>query len=329
MLDLSILVPIYKVEKYIRPFFESIFQQNLREDRYEIIVVNDGTPDRSMEVVADLLAQHDNITIINQENQGLSVARNTALARATGEYVLMLDSDDLLIAGSLPMILEKALNSEVDVVMADFLRMSDEELSMPFQIPAQDVIEWNEKTGKQIFLEELTPKECYVWRSLFRRRFLQEKHLHFVPGIYYQDVPFTHESYLRADRCLRTNKLMVIHRKWVGSVQSRFTLRHARDFSIAIGKTWDLRKLRASGPAETKKLQDDVFASFHNLISNTLRDIHGFSNRLRVMSYLSENAPNLRFTNGKAQQFISLLYSISPHLLIIVWSLRQKTHHRA
>ena len=63
MLDLSILVPVYKVEKYILPFFESIFQQGLSDDRYEIIVVNDGTPDRSMEVVADLLEEHDNITI--------------------------------------------------------------------------------------------------------------------------------------------------------------------------------------------------------------------------------------------------------------------------
>ncbi|MBR3454584.1 MAG: glycosyltransferase [Bacteroidaceae bacterium] len=329
MFDLSILVPIYKVEKYIRPCFESIFQQGLSDDRYEIIVVNDGTPDRSMEVVADLLEEHDNITIINQKNQGLSVARNVALARAAGKYVLMLDSDDLLIEGSLSLILEKAINSEVDVVMADFLKMSDEELSMPFHIPFQDDIEWKEKTGKQFFLEELNPKECYVWRSLFRRSFLQEKHLLFVPGIYYQDVPFTHESYLLASKCLRTNKLMVIHRKWDGSVQSRFTLRHARDFSIAIGKTWELRKLRESGPEEIKKLQDDLFVSFHNIIRNTLRDIHGFSNRMRVMNHLSENAPNLRFTNGKAQQFISLLYSISPHLLIIIWSLRQKTHHHA
>ena len=329
MIELSILVPVYMVETCIRPFFESIFQQGLSDDRYEIIVVNDGTPDRSMEVVADLLEQHNNITIIHQENQGLSVARNVALARATGEYVLMLDSDDLLIAGSLPMILEKAIHSGVDVVMTDFLRMSDEELSKPLHLPIQDDIEWKEKSGKQFFLEELNPKECYVWRSFYRREFLESHHIQFIPGIYYQDVPFTHECYLRVDRCLRTNILMAIHRIWNGSVQSRFTLRHARDFSIAIGKTWELRKLRESGSEETKKLQDDIFASFHNLISNTLRDIHGFSNRMKVMNYLQENAPNLRFTNGKVQQFISLLYSISPHLLIIVWSLRQKMRHRA
>ena len=259
----------------------------------------------------------------------MSVARNVALARAAGKYVLMLDSDDLLIEGSLSLILEKAINSEVDIVMADFLKMEEEELSMPFHIPVLEDVEWKEKTGKQFFVEELNPRECYVWRSVYRREFLQSHQIQFVPGIYYQDISFTHECYLRVDRCLRTNILMAIHRIWNCSVQSRFTLRHARDFSIAIGKTWELRKLRESGSEETKKLQDDLFASFYNLISNALRDIHGFSNRMKVMNYLQENAPNLRFTNGKVQQFISLLYSISPHLLIIVWYLRQKIRHRA
>lgn len=133
---LSIIVPVYKVEKYIRPCFESIFQQGLSDDIYEIIVVNDGTPDHSMEVVADLLEQHNNITIINQENQGLSVARNTTLACAIGEYILMLDSDDLLVDNSLPLILEKAINSKADIVMADFLKMEEEELRKPIHLPA-------------------------------------------------------------------------------------------------------------------------------------------------------------------------------------------------
>ena len=118
----------------------------------------------------------------------MSVARNVALARAAGKYVLMLDSDDLLIEGSLSLILEKAINSEVDIVMADFLKMEEEELSMPFHIPVLEDVEWKEKTGKQFFVEELNPRECYVWRSVYRREFLQSHQIQFVPGIYYQDI---------------------------------------------------------------------------------------------------------------------------------------------
>ena len=71
-MDLSIIVPVYKVEKYIHTCIESIYKQGLDEDSFEVIIVNDGTPDRSMEMITDIIAAHQNIVVINQENQGLS-----------------------------------------------------------------------------------------------------------------------------------------------------------------------------------------------------------------------------------------------------------------
>ena len=128
MKRLSVIVPIYNVEKYIRPCLESIFRQGLDEDNYEIILINDGTKDRSMDVIQDIIACHSNITVIEQENQGLSVVRNHGIARATGEYIIMPDSDDLLIDNSLPRLIEIALSTKADLVVADFLEMSDEEI---------------------------------------------------------------------------------------------------------------------------------------------------------------------------------------------------------
>ena len=119
--QLSIIVPVYNVERYIRPCMESIFRQGLNDDDYEVIIVNDGTQDRSMEVIQDIISQHNNVTVINQENQSLSVARNNGIAVAKGEYILMPDSDDLLIENSLGVLLEKALESKADLVVADFL----------------------------------------------------------------------------------------------------------------------------------------------------------------------------------------------------------------
>ena len=69
-MDLSIIVPIYNVEKYVRTCIESIYRQGLEEKKFEVILVNDGTKDHSMEMIADIISQHDNITVINQENQG-------------------------------------------------------------------------------------------------------------------------------------------------------------------------------------------------------------------------------------------------------------------
>lgn len=83
-LQLSIIVTVYNVEKYIRACMESIFKQGLDEKTFEVIIVNDGTQDRSMEVIQDFIEQHKNITVINQENQGLSMARNNGMAIARG-----------------------------------------------------------------------------------------------------------------------------------------------------------------------------------------------------------------------------------------------------
>ena len=128
MIPLSIIVPVYNVEKYIRPCIESIFRQGLDEDCFEVIIINDGTKDKSMEAIADIISQHQNITVIHQENQGLSVVRNNGIAVAKGEYILMPDSDDLLIDHSLPKLLEAALYTKADLVVADFLEMKDEEI---------------------------------------------------------------------------------------------------------------------------------------------------------------------------------------------------------
>ena len=93
MIKLSIIVPIYNVEKYIRTCIESIFNQGLSDDNFELILVNDGTPDKSMEVISDIIQNHNNVQIINQPNQGPSIARNKGIQKATGKYLYFIDSD--------------------------------------------------------------------------------------------------------------------------------------------------------------------------------------------------------------------------------------------
>jgi len=82
-MKLSIIVPVFNVEDYIRPCLESILRQGLSDDYYEIIIVNDGTTDRSMEVITDMIEAQHNIQVIEQENQGVSIARNRGLQKAS------------------------------------------------------------------------------------------------------------------------------------------------------------------------------------------------------------------------------------------------------
>ena len=311
--QLSIIVPVYNVEKYIHACMESIFRQGMDDKVFEVIIVNDGTQDRSMEVIQDIISQHDNITVINQENLSLSVARNNGIAVAKGEYILMPDSDDLLIDNSLSILLEKALESKADLVVADFLEMTDEEIKRLDNV-AQKYLKVKEKTGEQMFLEDLNPRQCYVWRTLYRKAFIQENNLTFIPGVRYQDVPFTHECYLRAKKCLRVSRLLNVYRKGHASATYSFNKKKAHDLITVIAGTWKLRKIEGLSPAVLLKLEDDVFTSFSLLIYFMLYGMKDAKERQEVFQDLNNTVPDLNFSNGRKQKMTWFLYKHSPKL---------------
>lgn len=321
MTSLSIIIPVYQVEPFIRPCLQSVYSQDLEDDTFEVILVNDGTVDNSMEVIEAIMAQHRNITVINQPNQGLSVARNNGIAAAKGTYILMPDSDDLLVEHSVRPLLEKALATKADLVVADFAMVNHQEI-LGGNIPTNEADTeplFVEKSGQQLFMEDLMPNQYYVWRTLFRREFITSQHITFYPGIVFQDIPFTHECYLRAGRCLRTHWLMNIYRRGHYSVSSpdTFNMRKAHDFCIAIRQTWRLREMgEVMSPQLRNKLTDEVFISYENLFRRALYATKGYSNKVAIMSLLRQEVPDLRFTHGKKQRIHTLLLRLSPHLSI-------------
>jgi glycosyltransferase involved in cell wall biosynthesis len=318
-MDLSIIVPVYNVEKYIRACMESIFKQGLDNDRFEIIIVNDGTKDRSMEVIADIIEKHQNITVINQKNQGLSVARNNGIAVAKGEYIFMPDPDDMLIDNSLSVLLDLAINNQADLVVADFLEMHDEEINLFINRKdlTEEPITVKVKTGEELFLQDLNPYQCYVWRTLFRRVFLNEKKLSFEPGIFYQDVLFTHECYLKANKCLRVSKLLNIYRlQRNGAATASFSKKKAKDYCIVISKTWKLTYIQGISHAALNKIKDDMYITFSLLIYSILHSIKSPSDQLEIIRFLNRMVPDIWFTNGIKQRFESFLLKKCPSLYL-------------
>lgn len=328
-MDLSIIIPVYNVERYIRSCIESIFKQGLNENRFEVIIVNDGTQDQSMDMISDIIKQHNNIFVINQENQGLSVARNNGISAAKGEYILMPDSDDLLIENSLHPLLEKALESQADLIVADFLSMTDEEIkNTNTSLIQKKKCNYIEKTGEELFLQDLNPYQCYVWRTLFRRVFLISNNLTFVPGIYIQDMPFTHECYLKANKCIRASWLLNIYRKGHESATYSFNKKKTKDFCIAIAKTWELTQKEGLSINIQNKLREDVYTSFSTVIWIIVHKIEKASDRIAIINFLKQQAPDLWFKNGTKQILKSFLYRYQPHLFIFLQYIITKIFQR-
>lgn len=105
---LSIIIPIYNVEKYLSECLDSLLNQNIDPSEYEIICINDGSTDRSLEIMEAYRARYSQIIVIDKKNAGVSAARNDGLRRAVGRYVWFVDSDDLIVHNCLVRLLEIA-----------------------------------------------------------------------------------------------------------------------------------------------------------------------------------------------------------------------------
>ena len=323
-MDLSIVIPVFQVEKYIRSCIESIFQQGLDEGCYEVIIVDDGTKDRSMDVIADIIEQHTNITVIHQENQGLSVARNVGIAHAKGEYILRPDSDDLLIENSLPVLLKKALNTKADMIRANFLIMSNQEIEDQCQSPTLPQPEFIEKEGWTLLRDDIKLYQFYVWNTLFRRSFLQDNNILFIPGIAFQDVPFIHECCVKSKKAIKTTCLLNIYRRGHDSVSSlqMFTKKKGLDFCIAIAATWELTHDKTLLPEASQCVKKNVYYLKFNLLYRLLHHIDRMDDRVEVLNYLYQLAPDLQFTDTIAQRTGRYLAHKAPRIYFHMLSLR-------
>lgn len=117
---LSIIVPAYKVADFIEKCIRSLEDQDISRSEYEIIVTNDGSPDYCKEIVENLQQEFSNLVLINQENQGVSMARNNAIAIAKGAYILPIDPDDYVVPNTFKHFLTKAETNELDILYLGF-----------------------------------------------------------------------------------------------------------------------------------------------------------------------------------------------------------------
>jgi len=319
-IDLSIIIPVYNVEKYLRSCLISILRQGLNEERYEIILIDDGTPDNSFGVIEDLTNQNAHIHVFHQSNRGPSAARNLGVKNAKGKYILYVDSDDLLIENRLPLLLDIAINSQADLVVGDYVVQSEEETT-PIIIKENKSFNTIIKTGEELFLEDLDPHECYIWRTLYRKDYLNNTGLAFCEGISFEDIPYLQECYIKAGKCIRTDYPFYIYRRRHNTLSSAINTTTVLDINRVIEKVWKLTLSDDVTSKEVDRLKDNLFITFSlNMwyISN-IKDI--FKARKEVINDLKNRVPDLKFTKGLKQRFVTFCYKNLPQTYLKVRSI--------
>ena len=219
-MKLSIIIPIYNVEQYIEHCIKSILSQRADSDIVEIILVNDGTPDRSMEVANEIISKEKNVKIINQKNQGLSAARNAGLNVANGEYVWFVDSDDWLLPNALDDVIEAIAEYPTADVLSTILLDYIEDTKETYQEYYPKVFDLSGKT----YLK-LRYKQGASQRFIFKKQFLVKNNLTFSPNILHEDGLLGYKMLYLAEKVIILEKPVYVYRKRSGSIMTSITIK--------------------------------------------------------------------------------------------------------
>ena len=177
---ISVIVPVYNVETYLEECLDSI--QNQTYTDFEVLLVNDGSTDRSKAICERYCKENRRFHLLNQENQGLSAARNTGVAASRGEFIVFVDSDDMILANYLETLMHY-MREDVDIVESQFTVSNEEFLAKSFKEPSI-LFEGNSQEAVKIFTKHVLNVNAVT--KLYRRSIVEA--VPYIDGVIFEDV---------------------------------------------------------------------------------------------------------------------------------------------
>lgn len=228
MRSVSVIIPVYNMEKYIRSCLDSVFNQTL--ENIEVICIDDGSTDMTLEILDEYQKKHDNLLVRHQERKGAGPARNWGLQLASGEYIAFMDSDDYYPADDvLENLYKEGMNNEASIVGGNILKDLDD------KVPSYDGNHPKfELTGRIATIQEYQNPYGYQ-RFIFRRRLLEDNKIVFPDLVRHQDPPFLLEAMITAGKICQINKPVYVFRifdKKVDFLSKRVVLDIMRGYLI-------------------------------------------------------------------------------------------------
>ena len=234
---ISIIIPIYNVEKYLKRCIDSIVNQTYKNT--EIILVNDGSPDNCGKI-CDAYAKNDSrIKVIHKENGGLSSARNAALDIASGEYIMFVDSDDWIYENSLEQ-LNEYIDMDYDIInfKFSFVKENSKEL-----IETHNGIKDSYECDLITYIDKLFSGELnfFIWNKLYKKSLFDE--VRFPEGRNYEDLATIYKLYFNAKSIIVTDYTLYYY--WLGnsnSITSNSTVKNMTDYLLSTKEIYEVNK---------------------------------------------------------------------------------------
>lgn len=221
-MDLSFIIPTYNTVHLLPRCLDSIYNQDIPEDRFEVIVVNDGSTDNTETICENYKRRHQNLIYLKQKNQGQGAARNKGLDRARGEFVMFVDSDDALMTNSISNFSALAMQNKVEICVSN-IKFYDAAGNCHV---SEEIIGADNRsllTGEDVLVSHngLIGTAC---AKLFKREFLKTHHLYFSIGIVHEDVEFMARAYSFANKIIATTFTTYIYYWNIGSTDHTLSL---------------------------------------------------------------------------------------------------------
>lgn len=251
-MKISIIIPVFNTEKYVKRCLDSCVQQDLCTDDYEIIVINDGSTDNSLAIIEEIAKDYSNIIISSQNNSGLSEARNSGLHIARGDYIVFLDSDDWLENNCLRRIIGLCYSNNLDLLRLAAANVKEGVITRRYNLK-ENII----SAGAELLKEGLD--FCAPF-TIYKRKFLDEHKLRFMPGVFHEDNEFTPRVYYYAERVGCLNELIYFVYQSPNSITRSINPKKAYD-SILVSESLNSF---CDGVDKNSK------STFHNIIGSTL-----------------------------------------------------------
>ncbi|MED0985276.1 glycosyltransferase family 2 protein [Bacillus paramycoides] len=210
MYKLSVIVLVYNTEQYLRECFDSLVNQTL--DGIEIIIVNDSSPDNSHIIIEEYCNEYENIKVINQENSGGAIAGNNGLNIASGEYVTIMDSDDIVPLDAYEKLYKKAKETDSEIVIGKPNILIDGIQKEILYKKEREV--WQQNRVIENLHEFLDVfYDGFYWNKIFKKDLIFKYNCFMPPGMLYADRPMVHKAFLHAKRIAIITDVVYLWRK--------------------------------------------------------------------------------------------------------------------
>ena len=290
----SVVIPVYNAETYLESCMDSILSQRSAVD-YEIILVNDGSTDRSVQICDGYAQKLPFVKVIHQVNQGVSVARNTGIKAAQGQYILFLDSDDLWVTDLLETVTD-ALRQQPDMAVFGYQEFGNNSAAAA-RLPMEAV---QPETGIAYFRRyESAGKMPHVncWAAVFKRQFLLENELFFPVGISYGEDFMFHMHCLKCARSVVSiSKPLYRYRLSETSVTHNLNVKKAKNMLSACAQMY-------------RFFPGALLANYYCMKILSISRLSK-SEAAQLSDLLDENRDILRHISGRKMQIARTLYNL-------------------